>query len=155
MFGRVKRYLGIEGVKVELHIPDQIKVDDNELSGTIRFYSMHDQVVQSVRVRIIEKYKRGRRKSKLIDEFTLGEIAMERDIEIPAHEARDLDFTLPFTPAKSDMDQLQQKNFMLKGLVKAAKFAKGVKSIYRVEAEADVKGTALNPFDSRELMVSL
>lgn len=155
MFGRVKRWLGIEGVKVELLIPEKVRADDGEISGTIRFYSMHDQTVEGVRVRIIEKYKRGRRNSKLIDEYTLGEIALDETIEIPAHQYIDLDFILPFNVMLSDMDSFQRKNFLFKGVAKTAKFIKGARSIYRVEAEADVKGTALNPFDTRELEVTL
>lgn len=155
MFGKVKRWLGIEGVKVELLIPEQINADDKEVTGTLRFYSMHDQVVSAVRVRMVEKYKRGRRNNKLVDEYTIGEISLEDDINIPAHQYIDLDFILPFDYISSEMDDLQRKNFLLKGMVKTAKLMKGVKSIYRVEAEADVKGTALNPFDIRELEVIL
>ena len=155
MFGRVKRWLGIEGVKVELIIPEKVSADDGEVSGVIRFYSMHEQTVKAVRVRMVENYKRGRRNSKLIDEYTLGQISMETEIDIPAHEYIDLEFTLPFEVITSDMDDIQRKNVLYKGVVKTAKLIKGVKSVYRVEAEADVIGTALNPFDTQELQVTL
>jgi len=49
------------------------------------------------------------------------------------------------------MDFLEKKNFFYKGVVKAAKFFKGVKSSYRLEATADVKGTKLDPVDSKTL----
>ena len=42
-------------------------------------------------------------------------------------------------------------NVVFKGIASAAKFAKGVKSVFRIEAEAEVKGTALNPFDKKEI----
>ena len=115
---------------------------------------MHDQVVNSLRVKLIEKYKRGRRGNKLVDEYTLGEIFMERNIEIPAHQYIEVEFILPFTPVPSDMDKLEASNFVMKGLVKSAKLMKGVSSIFRVEAEADVQGTALNPFDTKELLLA-
>ena len=154
MLGKVKRWLGIEGVKVELHVPDSVKGADGLIEGTIRFYSMHDQMVKSVRVKLIEKYKRGRRGNKLVDEYTLGEISVERKIEVPAHQYIEVDFKLPFTPMPSEMDKLESSNFLMKGIVKSAKLMKGVTSVFRVEAEAEVQGTALNPFDTREVSVS-
>jgi hypothetical protein len=154
MFGKVKRWLGIEGVKVELHVPDKVRSADGLVEGKVRFYSMHDQVVKSLRVKLIEKYKRGRRGNKLVDEYTLGEIFMERNIAVPAHQYIEVEFKLPFTPMPSDMDKLEASNFMMKGIVRSAKLMKGVSSVFRVEAEADVQGTALNPFDTKELAIA-
>ena len=154
MFGKVKRWLGIEGVKVELHIPAKVDGQDGQIEGKIRFYSMHDQSVEGIRVRLIEKYKRGRRGNKLVDEYTLGEISVTREIAVPAHEYIEVEFTLPFKMVQSEMDQIEAINFMFKGLIKSAKMVKGVKSTYRIEAEADVRGTALNPFDTQELLIN-
>jgi SpoOM protein len=154
MFGRVKQWLGIEGVKVELDVPEKIGASDNTVDGTVRFYSLHDQTVKSVRIKLIEKYKRGRRMNKLVDEYTLGEIEMVQDIEVPAHEYVEVEFSLPFSRSLSEMDKIESKNFIFKGAIKTAKLMRGVKSEYRIEAEADVRGTALNPFDTRQLMVS-
>jgi hypothetical protein len=47
------------------------------------------------------------------------------------------------------MDELEGKNIIMRGLVKAAKTIKSVKSEYRIIVEADVLGTALNPFDQK------
>ena len=154
MFGKVKQWLGIEGVKVELHVPEKIESGDDTVVGTIRFYSMHDQTVKSVRVRLIEKYKRGRRVNKLVDEYTLGEIELIQEIEVPAHEYVEVEFSLPFDRALSEMDAIESKNFLFKGAIKTAKLIRGVKSEFRIEAEADVRGTALNPFDTQELVIS-
>ena len=149
MFGRVKRWLGIEGVKLELILPEEIPADADTIDGQIRFYSMNAQTVKKIRVRIIEKFKRGRWKNKLVDEYHLGEIELEQDIEVPEHEYVEIDFSLPFTLAKSDMDRFSDKNIVFKGVASAAKLLKGVNSMYRIEAEAEVKGTALNPFDRK------
>ncbi len=155
MIGRVKRWLGIEGVKVELIIPDKVEGDESTVEGIIRLHSMHEQTVESIQVRIIEKYKRGRKGNKLVDEYTLGTIELIRDITVTPEEPVDIEFSLPFERVKSEMDMAQSKNFVLRGAVKTAKMLKGVQSIYRVEAEADVRGTALNPFDAKELDVKL
>ncbi len=154
MFGKVKQWLGIEGVKVELHVPEKIEAKDSSVEGTIRFYSMHDQTVKSLRVRLIEKYKRGRRVNKLVDEYTLGEIELIRNIEVPAHQYIEVEFSLPFNRVVSEMDAIEARNFIFKGAIRTAKLLRGVKSEFRIEAEADVRGTALNPFDSQVLLVS-
>ena len=49
----------------------------------------------------------------------------------------------------SEMDEVQDRNILLGPLVKAAKWVRGVKSEYRVVAEAKVKGVALDPFDKK------
>ena len=151
MIGKVKKWLGIEGVKLELDMPDEVLVDSGEISGTIKLSSMHTQLVQTIRIVLIEKYKRGRRKNKMIDEYKLGEIELVEDIEVPADTVVEVEFQLPFELVESEMDTLQSKNFVLRGLVKTAKLLKGAKSTYRIEAEADVKGVALNPFDKKEV----
>ena len=152
MIGRVKRWLGIEGVKLELDVPEEI-VSDHMVTGKLIFFSMHAQTVQSIRVRLVEKYKRGRGKNKLIDEYELGSIELDKDISVPADELVEVDFTLPFALAKSDMDTFGEKNVLFRGIAGVAKFAKGVHSTFRLVAEAKVKGTALNPFDSKEIRI--
>lgn len=150
MFGKVKRWLGIEGVKVELLVPDEISARSGQIEGSLRLYSMHEQTVLSIHVKVVERYKRGRRKNKLVDEYTLGEVELVRDITVPEHEAVEIDFSVPFEPMKSNMDTMEEKNVVYRGVARTAKFLKGVRSVHRIEAEARVKGTALNPFDSKE-----
>ncbi len=151
MFGKVKRWLGIEGVKVEIIVPEFFQISSGTLAGKLRFISMADQQVSSVELRFIEKYKRGRRGKKLIDEYTLGEIVLQEPFFVNANEEVFVDFVLPFEPLKSEMDMIQEKNFLTRGVISAAKFIKGVNSEYRIEARANVKGTALHPFDVKML----
>ena len=149
MFGKVKKWLGIEGVKLELVIPDEISEKAGVLEGKLRFQSMNTQMVTSIKVVLVERYSRGRGKEKLIDEYELGSISQEKNFEVPENEPVEIDFSLPFSPLQSEMDKTQRKNFLYGGLVKAAKYLSAVKSEYRVEAEAEVKGVALNPFDKK------
>lgn len=151
MFGRIKNYFGIEGVKVELVIPPEIKERTGMVEGSIRFTSMNTQTVTQVRVRLVERYFRGRGKEKLVDEYNLGEIYLEQTFEVPADQPLEVDFQLPFEMVHSDFDQMERKNILSGGIAKLAKYAYKVKSVFRVEAEAKVKGTALNPFDKKEI----
>ena len=151
MFGKVKRWLGIEGVKVELVLPEEVHVADGLIEGKLKFESMHTQTITHIRLMLTEKYIRGRWKNKLTDQYKIGEIELTEDIEVPANEVIMLDFELPFTYVKSDMDEFGDKNFVFKKVVDVAKALKNVKSEFYIEAEATVKGTALSPFDRQEI----
>ena len=153
MFGKVKRWLGIEGVKVELILPEEVKGKEGLIEGRLRFESMHAQRVKSIKLTLTEKYIRGRFKNKLTDQYKIAEIRQVESFEVPAHEPVEIDFELPFSLVKSDMDELADKNFVLRKIVGAAKMMKNVKSEYTLEAEAEVEGTALNPFDKKEVNI--
>ena len=153
MFGKVKNWLGIEGVKIELVIPEEIYESAASVTGKLRFYSKTDQTVSSIKIRLIERYSRGRKDNKLTDEYELGEINLTDSFQVPANEPLEMDFTLPFKIVKSEMDEIGEKNILSGGFVKAAKWIRNVKSIYRVEAEANVKGVALNPFTKQIVVV--
>ena len=153
MFGKVKKWLGIEGVKLELLIPEEIKTDGGVVKGKVRFFSMNPQTVTGVRIVMVERFSRGRRKEKMTDEYELGRISTEKTIDVPANEAVEMEFTLPFELVKSAMDEAQEKNFILGGLVKTAKWIRGVKSEYSILAEAKVKGVALDPFDKKIIVL--
>ncbi|MEM6317234.1 MAG: sporulation protein [Bacteroidota bacterium] len=154
MFKKVKKWLGIEGVKLELVLPEEIAESNGQVQGKIRFLSMNDQTVDYIKVVMVERFSRGRKKEKLTDEYKMGEIVLEREIAIPKEQAITLDFTLPFAMVKSEMDDLEDRNFIFSGLVKLAKKARGVNSEFYIEAEARVKGTALNPFDKQPIVVN-
>lgn len=154
MLKKVKKWLGIEGVKLELVLPEELDLSSGKLIGKIQFYSMHEQTVSRLKIRLLERYTRGRKKSdKVTDEFQLGDIDISKQIHIPAGEVVEVEFKLPFTLVKSEMDSLEDKNFVLGKLVKTAKWISGVQSEYRVEAEADVIGTPLNPFDKKNIHI--
>ncbi|MBK9105057.1 MAG: sporulation protein [Saprospiraceae bacterium] len=153
MFGKVKRWLGIEGVKIEMILPDQVSASSGVIEGKLKFESMHVQTVTKIRITLTEKYIRGRWKSRLTDQYKIGEIELDEPIEVPAHEVIMMDFELPFTFVKSDMDEIADKNFVFRKLVDAAKTLKNVKSEFYIEAEAEVNGTALSPFDKQEIKI--
>lgn len=151
MFGKVKKWLGIEGVKVELLLPEMVFEEVGAVSGQLVFHSKNEQVVKSVSLKLIEKYSRGRGQEKLVDEYLLGEITLKQRIVVPTDEPIGVDFTLPFQLQKSNVDEFGDKNFLTGGLVSLAKKLQAVNSEFRIEAVADVEGTALNPFDKKTI----
>jgi hypothetical protein len=151
MFGKMKRWFGIEGVKVELQIPESINKKLGVVRGQLVFTTMQPQTVNFVKVVMIETYKRGRKQEKRIDDYEVGKIYLDAELDIQPEEPLVIDFELPFEMIKSEIDEFGDKNFLTKGIVNIAKRSRGVKSIFRIEVEADVKGTRLNPFDKKEI----
>lgn len=151
MFGKVKKWLGIEGVKLELDLPEMAFEQVGAVSGKVRFFSKNAQKVTRIRLVMVEKYSRGRGKERLVDEYQLGEITLDTAFVVPADEMMEVDFTLPFELQKSKVDTFGDKNILTGGIVKLAKKISNVHSEYRIEAEAKVDGTALNPFDRKVL----
>ena len=117
MFGKVKSWLGIEGVTLELSLPEELKYSDGLVAGKIFLSSMNDHTVNSIHIKLVEKYSRGKKDEKLTDEFDLGQIKLVKDIHIPANKKVQLSFTLPFKPRKSDMDELQDSNILMLSLI--------------------------------------
>lgn len=150
MIGRVKQWLGIEGVKLELLLPEEVDAQEGILMGRLRFQSMNTQLVTFIKIAIIERYSRGRGQDKLVDEYELGKLEIAKEIEIPAGRVVEVPFSLHFSMLQSAFDEMETR-FLLGGIAKAAKLLNAVKSDYRIEAEARVKGTALNPFDKKGL----
>lgn len=153
MIGKVKKWLGIEGVKLELVLPEETDIRDQLIKGSIRLMSMNPQTVTGIKVVLIEKYSRGRGREKLIDEYELGHTLINRTYEVPAEEVVELDFELPFSILRSNIEEFGKRNFLFGGIAGLAKKLQGVRSEYRVEAEAEVKGVALNPFDRKQIVL--
>ncbi len=149
MFDSLKKWLGIEGVKIEILPLQVVKKTNKSLHGSLRFGSMETQTVEFVKVKIIEKYSRGRGESKLIDEYELGKIELITPFDVVKGEFVEMGFELPFEIKNSEIDEIGAKNFLLGGLVGFAKKMKGAKSEYFIVAEAKVKGTVLNPIDKK------
>ncbi|MBK8348243.1 MAG: hypothetical protein IPL08_11690 [Saprospiraceae bacterium] len=154
MFGKVKKILGIEGVKLELIVPEKISSEVGIVTGIIKLTSLSDDnIVEGIHLKMIEKYSRGRGENKLINEYPMGELNRKEMISISKNDIIELTFELEFVHVKSEMDKLGESNFLTKGLVGLAKKARGVKSEYTIRAEANIKGTTLNPFDIKTIQL--
>jgi hypothetical protein len=147
MLGKMKQWLGIEGIKLELELPQSFSVNQGTLEGKVRMYSKNAQTVSGLRLVLIEKYTRGRDEDQLVDEYMLGELIIRDEILVPAEgEIVEVPFSLPFEPMESEVDEFANKNFLFKGLAWVARKTRNAESEYRVEAEAQVKGVGLSPF---------
>ena len=152
MLGKVKQWLGIEGVKLELLLPPDFNPRQGSLDGRIRLISKHPQRVTAIKVVLIEKYARGKQEDQLVDEYELGRQLLTDLIDVPGEGFPvEVPFYLKFTKVDSPVDRFGERNPLYGGLAWAAKRLRNVSSEYRVEAEAQVEGVGLNPFDKQLL----
>lgn len=152
MLKKVKNWLGIEGVKVALDIPEQFSLKSEVVEGSFVITSQSEQYVEKANLSIKERYKRGRRKSKLIDEYILGTITIEIGESIEAETEIAKEFVLPFSQMKSPIDNWGDKNILYKGLSKLAKVAKNAHSTFEILVELEVKGNRLKPYDTQVIV---
>jgi hypothetical protein len=153
MLNKVKQWLGIEGVKIELLLPETVLKKTGIIQGEVQFMTLHTQTVQGFTVRLIEVYERGRGNEKLISEYELGQVTLSNPFDVPAEQPIAVHFSLPFNLVKSEIDALEERNLILSGIAKLAKLTRGVQSTFRVECEAFVKGTRLSPFDKKPIIL--
>ncbi|MEM9545302.1 MAG: sporulation protein [Bacteroidota bacterium] len=147
MLGKLKKVLGIEGVKVQLILDTPVDKKNQKISGELKFTTKTKGKVNKINIQLIEKYSRGRGKSKLIDEYTVAVLEMNDSFEITPEEIIEIPFSMNYELAMSEMDRMQKENVFSRPLISLAKLIKSVKSEYTVVVEADVEGTTLNPYD--------
>ena len=154
MIGKVKKWLGIEGVKLVVDIPEGQALANESLHGTLHLQSMNPQTVTGIRVVLIERYSRGRGEERLVDEYELGRTELNETFEVEPDTVIEKSFRLTFEPLRSDVDNWGDRNVFNRQFAKAARWMRNAESQYRVEAEAKVKGVALNPFDKKVVELS-
>ncbi len=153
MIGKVKKFLGIESVKINLEFPGKIPYDTGFLVGKVIIISKSKQTIKSITVKLIERYTRGRKKSKLINEYTVGIVEFKKPFRIEPDKEMEFQFKMPINIVQSEMDKIGSKNFLSKGFVKVMKLMNNVKSEFRMEATAKVSGNAIPPLVKKEIKV--
>jgi len=150
MLGKIKKALGIEGVKVQLTV-ESVDKKQQLITGMVKFTTKTDSKVRSFNLSLTETYSRGRGKSKLTDEYILGEHRHSTSFSIAQDEIVEVPFSLDYGRMQSEMDKLQKGNFLTGVIIGFAKKLKGVSSTFKCKVEADIVGTKLDPFDTVEV----
>jgi len=146
MLGKLKKVLGIEGIKVELKLDTPVDKKNQKISGELKFTTKTKGKVNKINIKLIEKYSRGRGKAKLVDEYTVAMLEMNDSFEITPEEIIEIPFSMNYELALSEMDRMQKSNIIQRPFITLAKYLRKVKSEFTVMVEADVQGTTLNPF---------
>jgi hypothetical protein len=145
MIDSIKKVLGIEGLKMDVSIEGKIDKNAGKVVGVIKLTTLRDTQVSGITIKVMEKYKRGRGKNQLVNEYVMGIKQLKQHISVKKNEEKFVEFEVPFQYVKSEMDQWQDQNFIMKGLISVAKKVKGVSSEFYVLAEAQEVGTKLSP----------
>jgi hypothetical protein len=148
-FSKVKQFFGAGTVKVELSVPPQVPKAAGQLRGRVAVNAVSDQHILELTVKLKETWSTGRGAEKSEKEFELGKVLVAQAFDMKQGELRTFDFVLPFELVKSNADELMERGGALGMLGKAGAFANAEKSSYKVSAEADVKGAALDPSDDK------
>lgn len=146
MIGRVKNWLGIEGLKVALDVPEVASLRGQLVKGKVQLHSRKKETVDKITIQLIERYRRGRKKDKLINEYVLATLVWEKPLEIPAGQVVEIPFRLEFERYNSPLDDFSDKNWIFKKMAGAVRLAENAHSDFRVEVTARAKSIALDPF---------
>ncbi len=153
-FSKVKQFFGAGTVKVELSVPPQVQKTAGQLAGRVALNAVSDQHVIDLTVKLTESWSTGRGDEKSTREFELGKLVLAQAFDMKQGESRAFDFVLPFDLVKSNADELKEMGGALGVLGKVGAFANNEKSTYKVAAEADVKGAALDPSDEKSIVLT-
>ncbi len=145
MLGKVKLYFGIEGLKLDLDIPDSFSKEDKYLTGVLTLHSKSPQQLKRLVVTLKEVYHRGRGKDQRTNEYEWGKIEFTDILSIPANGKKIIDFRLPIKHQYSKVDEFGNRSAIFKKISSLAKMINKTKSEHFVEVAAHVEGTALNP----------
>lgn len=154
MLGKVKDILGIEGLKLDLEIPQEVSQSDRVLEGKVLLKTMRKQKVTSIQVRLVETFSRGRGDKARSNDYVLGQVSLNEMLVLEKNEEMEIPFVLQYVMGQSEMDRYEEQNFFMKTIVRLAKYARKVKSEYKIVAEAKVSGTKLSPFSEKSLIIA-
>ena len=150
---KVKQWFGIGGVDVQLQCENQIAKQAGLVNGAVTLTSKSDLHVLTVDVKMVEEFTTGRGDDKETEELELGTISLGGAFDIKAGETKTVQFQLPFQLLKSNADDLKERGGALGALGSMAKFANAEQSEFYVVADCDVKGTALDPGDRKQVQL--
>ena len=150
-FQKVKQFLGIVGVKVDVQVGDTFSKSGNTIQGKVIITSKSDQQILSVEVGFEEVWRIGKGENETMKTFDLGEWKSEQEFTIKAGETREFPFTLNYSMVKSDNDRMMESSKVGKALGGLGKMMDGEKSNFWLKAMADVKGAAFDPNFAKEM----
>ncbi len=145
MFGKVKKWFGIEGTKLRLHVLPKYPQDVQTINGELEVHSKRKEIINEVNLQFVEVYTRGRGEDKRIDEYVLGNWQHKQSFEVSEGQPKILFFKLQFKAVQSQMDQRAAKGFLQRNLIGLMKTMKGVSSDFYLKADATVDGNTWHP----------
>jgi len=150
-FQKVKQFLGIVGVKVELQVADIFSKTGNTIQGKVIITSKGQQQILSVEVGFEEVWRIGKGENETMKTFDLGEWKNSQEFLMMPGETKEFPFTLNYSMVKSENDRMMESSKVGKALGGLGKMMDGEKSNFWLKAMADVKGAAFDPNCIKEM----
>jgi len=144
---RITQTFGIHTVDLELSFPDELSASGGEARGSLSITAKSEQVVQAVKVSLIESISYTGSGSGRGQQVELGSVSIVAEpIKLDAGEARELEFVLPYTIRKvGDQQQTESEG----GLQDRTGAEHGFWSEIHVIAFVDLRGVALDPLKAK------
>ncbi len=153
MLGRLKKMLGIDGLRIEMITSESYDIEKGQIDGELSLVAKYDVEIEYIEIRVIEIYARGRFGEKKTDEYQIGSVKTGFGINLPANKILPVPFKVPVDYLFSSVDKFGMLNIVTKGLAKGAKLLRGVRSKYRIDAEVKMEGSNIKVFDSKSLNI--
>lgn len=144
MLDRIKNWLGIEGVKLSLDLPDSTRADAHSLIGILNLTTLKEQRIEGISFSLIETYTRGRGDAKRIDDTILAQEHRIVNLHLKDKSTFAYPFELPFVYYQSNIERISRK-IILRPFTSAMKLIHGAKSVYHLNVSLQVKGNKLQP----------
>jgi len=154
MLKKIKNILGINGLKISIEVPGEVSAEQKIIRGKLHLHSKSDISIDIIKIKLIEKYQRGRNQETLIDEYLISGVEIDTDIRIEAEKNQSINFELPIDLIKSEVDRFGDKNILTKGITWVAKKLKNVNSYYRIQTEIKVEGNSLDFISKKPLLIN-
>lgn len=145
-FGKLKQWLGIGTLKIEIDLPDStVTPKSQEIPGKVIVTGKGDQHVNAITVVAREYWTRkelGGKETKKC--FEMGTLTLNKVFDIKKGETQTFEFTLPIRFVKSTEDELIEKGGVMGAI---GSFSAGLrqKSEMTLCATVDVEGAAFDP----------
>lgn len=150
---RIKKFFGIEGVKVFFDETTKISLKENKVSGQLILKSKAPSTITSIKIEIVEQYQRGRKDDQRTSEFVLfSKIIIPNNLSVNPEKPLEIPFNYSIISNKSEMDLLEERHFLIQPFIGLAKRIYRVKSIYTITATLQVEGTGIQPFSKKVLI---
>jgi hypothetical protein len=152
MFSKLKQFVGMVGVTVELDIPGNLSKDATSLAGTVRVIAKQDQHITRVTANMKQTHTEGSGEKRVSSNYDIGEIIItSQAFDIKAGETKEYPFTMEFRRRKSSDQRMAESGGILGTLGKISTMMDNEHDEFWVNAMADVKGAALDPNDNKKI----
>lgn len=154
MIRKVKNWLGIEGVKIKLELPSDLREGQSKIKFVLSLSSLTDQKIKQIHLTLKEVYKRGRGDHHRITEYILAEWTQDQKVEIRKNDPLFIPIVLHPNWQLSPIDRWRKKGQIQNLLGSWARKLHRAKSEFIVEVNLDVAKTKLNPYHVTRLELS-